>query len=199
MKQTKAVSEYFTHQADLYLKQDTHPLWNWLKNRETRSFQKLLAGRSFCSVLDVGCGQGHYTRIMAESGAQEIYAIDVAPGMGKAHALPPHTHFEMASIDSFIPKTHFDLVAMMGCWEFFENPLANLARAASWLTPQGEMILSCPKDNFLSALYRQRYATKGITLNRCGLQEIQQWCQVQNRSLSIEAGSSLCWVMRIHR
>lgn len=197
MKHSEAVTNHFSDQADAYREKPPHPIWHWLKSDETRSFEKLLKERTFSSALDVGCGQGHYTWLLAKAGISQLEAIDVAPGMGDVTFLPPHTRFKTASIESFHPQEKFDLVSMMGCWEFLESPMDDLSKLHSWLKPMGEIILSCPKDNLMASLYRWRYATKGIRLNRFGLKDIKMWAAAKGMSVSLETGSALCWVLKV--
>ncbi len=197
MKHSETVTHHFSTQADAYRQKTPHPVWHWLKDNETRSFERLLRGRKYSAALDIGCGQGHYTWVMAKAGTQQLSAIDVAPGMGDPHFLPPHTHFQRASIASFSSQEKFDLISMMGCWEFLETPIDDLSRIHAWLRPEGEIILSCPKDNLLARLYRWYYAAKGIRLHRVGLREISAWVQSKGLNLSVEKGSALCWVLKV--
>ncbi len=197
MRQAEIVSKHFANQAESYRKATTNPVWSYLKNNETKSFIKLLGKKSYPSALDIGCGQGHYSWVMAKGGAEHLIAIDLAPGMGDLNFLPPQTIFERSSIESFNSQEKFDLISMMGCWEFLEKPIDNLSKVLSWLKPGGEIILSCPKDNLIGDIYRCLYATKGIALNRLGLKELVMWCEEQGLKISIQKGSLLCWVMKV--
>jgi SAM-dependent methyltransferase len=123
------------HPFDDPLVADTYEAWYTgagvhAEELERRLLARLLA-RWTCvrTVLDVGCGTGHWTRWLNDAGPA-VYGVDLSWAMlreaqrmgtrrclqGDAHALP-------------FPDKTFDLVTMVTTLEFVANPLRALEEA----------------------------------------------------------------------
>ena len=48
---------------------------------ERVSFFRILGSLEGCTVLDVACGTGYYTRQLKQRGAKSVLGVDVSPGM----------------------------------------------------------------------------------------------------------------------
>jgi toxoflavin synthase len=53
----------------------------WRSRVETYSFLRLIGDVEGKRVLDVACGEGHFTRIMRQAGAAEVVGIDISDRM----------------------------------------------------------------------------------------------------------------------
>ena len=121
------------------------------------------------SVIDIGCGPGHYCFSLAQVGRRKILGIDfsetmikLAQGHVKELDLNNMIEFEVVNILDFVPKKRFDYSIMMGFIEYFENPELIVEKELS-ITNQ-KILISFPVSGGLLAFQRKlRYK------NRCYL------------------------------
>ena len=66
------------HTAENYQEAKTQP---WRELVEDYSFLKLIGDVRGQRVLDVACGEGHFTRMLRRSGAAEVVGIDISQRM----------------------------------------------------------------------------------------------------------------------
>src|SRR5512142_2258171 len=81
------------------------------------------------TVLDVGCGPGHYSITLAQRGASRVQGIDFADGMLKIaeeHArgagVGNRCEFRQADFLTFRPPEIFDYVILMGFMDYMPEP-----------------------------------------------------------------------------
>lgn len=81
------------------------------------------------SVIDIGCGPGHYCFSLAKSGQREILGVDFSEKMiklAKNHAselgIENRLKFEVHNFLEFESEKKFDYSIMMGFVEYFEHP-----------------------------------------------------------------------------
>ena len=81
------------------------------------------------SVLDIGCGPGHYSITLAQRGASRVLGIDFAEGMLKIatdHArsigVGDRCKFEVADFYTFPADQQFDYVIVMGFMDYMPDP-----------------------------------------------------------------------------
>jgi SAM-dependent methyltransferase len=125
-----------------------------------------IAGRT---VLDVGCGPGHYSIELASRGAKAVLGIDFADGMleiARAAAaragVSATCEFRRADFHDASLNGPFDFVIVMGFMDYMPDPAATIRRTLS-LTRQ-RAFFSFPLAGGLLAWQRQlRYK------NRCDL------------------------------
>src|SRR3954447_1941049 len=77
------------------------------------------------TVLDVGCGPGHYSITLAKRGAQRAVGIDFAHGMlniARQHAeqagVGGRCEFKVADFNTFSSQDAFDYVIVMGFMDY---------------------------------------------------------------------------------
>jgi SAM-dependent methyltransferase len=103
---------------DLWIRGD---YWNfetseYEKTRLAHLF-KMLDGRRYPRVLEIGCGSGHFTRLLAHI-ADQIVALDIAPAAieraGSLEIGPAKVDFRVANIMDYKPGSDgpWDLVVM---------------------------------------------------------------------------------------
>jgi 2-polyprenyl-3-methyl-5-hydroxy-6-metoxy-1,4-benzoquinol methylase len=115
------------------------------------------------TVLDVGCGPGHYAITLAQRGAGHVLGIDFADGMlhlAQEHAqkvgVADRVEFRKADFSTFSANGGFDYVVLMGFMDYMPQPDKVIARAIS-LT-RSRAFFSFPADGGLLAWQRrQRY------------------------------------------
>lgn len=120
------------------------------------------------SVIDIGCGPGHYCFELAKSGKREVIGIDFSEEMlsiAKSHAGNfgmKNLNFKAADILDFSPEGKFDYSIMMGFIEYFHNPAEIIAKAAKITSKK--IFISFPVSGGILGWQRQiRYR------NRCYL------------------------------
>lgn len=118
------------------------------------------------SVLDIGCGPGHYSVELARRGASRVVGIDFAENMiaiareqAAAAAVADRCTFEVADIHGFSADDPFDYVVVMGFMDYVEDPLA-LVRKVAALTRR-RAFFSFPVGGGVLAWQRQlRYRSR---------------------------------------
>lgn len=148
-------------------------LANRLFRRSMRlRFEKTLEGCqpvSGMSVLDVGCGPGHYSVALARMGAREVLGVDLAPGMldiararAKGAGVEGVCRFESGDIFERDIAGPFDYTIVMGFMDYVADARAAVRRILD-LTAR-KAFFSFPVAGGLLAWQRQlRYR------NRCAL------------------------------
>src|SRR5580698_8560725 len=94
------------------------------------------------SVLDIGCGPGHYSITLAQRGASRVVGIDFAEGMLKLAAeharqvgVGDRCNFMVADFYKYAPQEIFDYVIVMGFMDYMPDPEKVVAKVLS-LTKQ---------------------------------------------------------------
>jgi 2-polyprenyl-3-methyl-5-hydroxy-6-metoxy-1,4-benzoquinol methylase len=121
------------------------------------------------TVLDVGCGPGHYAITLAQRGAARVLGIDFAEGMlglaaehARTAGVADRCEFRQADFLQFNAPEPFDYVILMGFMDYMPDARAVIRKALS-LT-RSKAFFSFPADGGLLAWQRKlRYR------NRCEL------------------------------
>jgi len=81
------------------------------------------------SVIDIGCGPGHYCFSLAQNDQRNILGIDFSENMielatnhAKELGIEEKLKFKVINFLKFEPSEKFDYSIMMGFVEYFENP-----------------------------------------------------------------------------
>jgi 2-polyprenyl-3-methyl-5-hydroxy-6-metoxy-1,4-benzoquinol methylase len=90
------------------------------------------------SVLDVGCGPGHYSITLAQRGAARVVGIDFAEGMlqlatdhAKQVGVGERCNFMVADFYEYAPQELFDYVIVMGFMDYMPDPAKVVAKVLS--------------------------------------------------------------------
>ncbi len=118
------------------------------------------------SLLDVGCGPGHYSIGFAQKGAKAIRGIDFAPGMieiarsrAEALKLSQICRFEVQDFFILPEDEKYDYVILMGFMDYMENPELAVRKAIS--ISKVCAVFSFPASGgFLAWQRKLRYKTK---------------------------------------
>jgi ubiquinone/menaquinone biosynthesis C-methylase UbiE len=112
------------------------------------------------SVIDIGCGPGHYCFSLAQSGQREILGIDFSEKMiqlAKDHALvlgiADRLKFEVLNFLEFEPEKQYDYSIMIGFIEYFEHPELIIKKAID--ITNRKILMSFPVAGGLLAFQRK--------------------------------------------
>ena len=99
-------------------------------------------------ILDVACGVGYGSQILAKTGAKHVTGVDIDPASveeAKAHYALPNTNFLVASAEKLpFPDDSFDLAVSFETIEHLANPTLFIDELYRVLRPGGSLIISTP-------------------------------------------------------
>ena len=72
---------YFDQIAKGYEKASLARPWSWLRAREYTALLEVSKNILGCKALDLGSGAGYYTRVLLETGASHVTAVDASENM----------------------------------------------------------------------------------------------------------------------
>ena len=121
------------------------------------------------SVLDIGCGPGHYSVALATRGASRVVGLDFAPAMldiARARAtragVAARCSFEEGDFLTYSVSEPFDYGIVMGFMDYIKEPEKVIDRVVELI--RGKAFFSFPTDGGVLAWQRRiRYR------NRCDL------------------------------
>ena len=134
------------------------------------------------TVLDVGCGSGRNSLLMAQAGARRVVGIDFAPQMVRlarnwAERDPAGRRCEFLQGDIFDYRfsAQFDFVAALGVFDYVADP-ARLLRRMMELS-RGKVMASFPAPSLLRAPLRKlRYALQNCPVYFYTRRRIEEVC-----------------------
>ncbi len=137
-----------------------------LRYQKTLEYAKPIEGRS---VLDIGCGPGHYSVALAKAGASRVVGIDFADEMiriakhrAEVENVADRCQFLVADILEYQPDQKFDYAVLMGFMDYIADAQALIKKVVSMTSDR--LFFSFPLDDGLLAAQRKwRYR------NRCPL------------------------------
>ena len=105
-------------------------------------------------VLDVACGQGFGSYLMADWGAAQVVGVDIAPDAIKsARSIFRHKNVryvlgDACNLDQVLAKERpFDLIVCFETIEHVSDPARLLKHLVNFRAPDGTVVISCPNDN----------------------------------------------------
>jgi 2-polyprenyl-3-methyl-5-hydroxy-6-metoxy-1,4-benzoquinol methylase len=112
------------------------------------------------TVLDVGCGPGHYAITLAQRGAARVLGIDFAEGMlhvaaehARANGAGRQCEFRQADFLEFQSPEPFDYVILMGFMDYMPEPRRIIEKALS--LARSKVFFSFPVEGGLLAWQRK--------------------------------------------
>ena len=158
-------------------------------------YEKTLAGCQPIqgrSVIDIGCGPGHYSIALARAGVEKVIGLDFAPGMLKiareraaSYGVADRCTFALDDFLTYPVPEKFDYAIVMGFMDYIRDPRVVIDRVLE--ITRGRAFFSFPKAGGLLAWQRKmRYR------NRCDLflyreDEIQSLLSPTGASFLIES------------
>jgi 2-polyprenyl-3-methyl-5-hydroxy-6-metoxy-1,4-benzoquinol methylase len=98
-------------------------------------------------VLDIACGTGYGTQMLALAGASAVVGVDICPTTvqyAQKHYQEPNVEFVCANAEQFEWFEPFDVVVSFETIEHVPHPDGFLNRLRSLLIPEGDLLLSVP-------------------------------------------------------
>ncbi|MCX6786182.1 MAG: bifunctional glycosyltransferase/class I SAM-dependent methyltransferase [Candidatus Komeilibacteria bacterium] len=113
------------------------------------------------TVLDIACGSGYGSNLLASSGAREVLGVDILSRLieyNQATYRWPNLQFQTGDISSFSNGKQYDVITCFETIEHIDNYLQALLNLKKLLKPGGLLIISSP--NLL--IYRQKEMLYGL-------------------------------------
>ncbi len=155
----------FTNQGSIFHRVINDVLRKSTKLRYHRTLQACqpIVGKT---VIDIGCGPGHYAVVLAKNGARKVLGIDVSPAMialakanVKTAGVEKCCEFVAADFASYPTADTFDYAIAQGFMDYVANPKEIIKRILS--ITKNKAFFSFPKDGGLLAWQRKiRYKWK---------------------------------------
>ncbi|MCB9665419.1 MAG: class I SAM-dependent methyltransferase [Alphaproteobacteria bacterium] len=170
------ISRHFDERASGYHPASLRPPWRWVRDLESRAVLQALGDVEGQEVLELGCGAGFYTRLLAERGAARIVAVDASAAMvdqlpaGRVRGVVG----DAATVDVGGP---FSLLLSAGMLEFVPDPVAVLANAARHARAGARLVVLVPPRSLGGRMYARHYRTRGIRVNLFGAPELRALAQ----------------------
>ncbi len=155
-----SVISYFSGEAAAYRSGAAAPLAGWVRSRESKRVLAMVGPVAGLSVLELGCGTGHYAGALHAAGAAQVVGVDLVPEMLKA--LPPGVEGVEGDGGSVQLGRRFDRILCAGMLEFHDHPEAVLANAAAHATEQARLVLLAPHDGVMGVAYRLWHRRHGV-------------------------------------
>lgn len=176
MVKTKTASAFFSRYASnfdaIYGTRKT--LLNRFVNRYFRKsmrlrFEKTMEGCNPIqkrSVLDIGCGPGHYAISLAMRGASPVVGLDFAEGMlelARKHSeeagVANQCEFIFGDFDDFSIEKKYDYAIVMGFMDYVAEPLPTIDKVLS-ITERRAFFSFPTNRGFLAWQRRLRYSLR---------------------------------------
>lgn len=158
-------------------------------------YQKTLAGCQpieGCSVLDVGCGPGHYGVALAQQGAAHVLGIDFADGMvtlaenrARNAGVAERCRFVNGDFLTYPLQSKFDYVIVMGFMDYVKEPQRVVDRVLE-LTGR-RAFFSFPADGGILAWQRKLRYRSRCELFMYRSEQIRQIMERTGAPFSIES------------
>lgn len=189
-------ADYFDRRAAAYHRDGERGPWAWQRRREARAVFALAGCAAGRTVLDLGCGAGHYARLFVARGASEVTAVDRSAAM--TAQIPAPIQAVTADAATIRLGRSYDLVLMLGLLEFVDDPRTVTANAAAHLALGGRLVLLVPPDNPAGALYRLFHRGHGVAVqlfSRPSVEEMARACELRVSAHRMVAPYSAVYLM----
>tara|TARA_B110000027_G_C16078915_1_gene282697 strand:- start:400 stop:1056 length:657 start_codon:yes stop_codon:yes gene_type:complete len=191
MSVSKNVSVFFdgyAHDFSSIYKEDTKKrssfdkqMDKWFRKGIEERFKLVIeetSKNSIQSVLDIGCGPGHYVVKFLEQN-KKITALDIAPSMleitkqrVKALGKDNDVEFILEDYLNYKPSKKFDVACVMGFFDYVEEPVEVLKKLLNDV--EKEIYISIPDAKGLLAVQRKiRYKLRNCPLFLYSLQYLK--------------------------
>lgn len=117
-----------------------HPRARWIVERVSGG-----------TALEVGCGNGGMTRLLAPR-VERLIALDVSdPSLEAVRALGlPKVETVKGLVERYRPDRQFDWIIAAEVIEHLRDPAAAVRRLVEWLAPGGALLLTTPRGHWES-------------------------------------------------
>lgn len=97
------------------------------------------------SVLEVGCGTGLLSYMIAKRGAKKVVGIDFAKSaiqLARKKYRHPHLKYYCEDIKNY--RGIYNVIVFMGTLEHMDDPFTVIKRSKKYLKSKGSLIITCP-------------------------------------------------------
>jgi toxoflavin synthase len=144
----------------------------WRARVEKYSFMNRIGDLRGKKVVDVACGEGHFTRLLREMGAAEVTGFDLSERMielarEQEEASPLGIQYLVEDARSVVPQHDFDLAVSAWLLVYAHNrvELAEMCRGlACWLRPGGRFVTFTTNPDVYSFHPRVDYRKYGFEI-----------------------------------
>jgi ubiquinone biosynthesis O-methyltransferase len=112
------------------------------------------------TVLDISCGTGYGSQILAEAGAKIVEGVDILEDVidyAKAHYQKNNLNFKVGDVCSLVSATFFDVIVSFESIEHVEDRRAMLANLHGLLKINGLLIISTPNRLITSPMSKSMF------------------------------------------
>lgn len=143
------------------------------------------------TVLDVGCGPGHFSIALAKGGADSVLGIDFAEGMlnlarksAEQAGVNQNCRFEQANFLEREFDAKFDYTILMGLMDYMEDPLLVIRKALAVTNKRA--FFSFPLDGGILAWQRKlRYKSRCDLFMYTQIQVLELFARMDHERLEI--------------
>lgn len=144
----------------------------WRARVEKYSFLKQIGNLNGKKVVDVACGEGHFTRLLRQSGAAEVVGFDLSERMielarQQEAESPLGIEYRVEDARNIVPQQNFDLAvsAWLLVYARTRDELAQMCRGlACWLRPGGRFVTFTTNPDVYSFEPRADYRKYGFEI-----------------------------------
>lgn len=132
------------------------------------------------AVLDIACGSGYGSHILA-SKAASVHGVDadaLTIDYALKHYAAKNVTFSVSKAESYRPAKRYDKIISVETIEHLEDPEQFLAIAASWLKPGGAIWLTCPLSEGPGAAEPNPFHVSEMTRKRLDGMMKKRFCDV---------------------
>lgn len=163
MSTPSAVRSYFDKVAAGYQQASSSFVWGRIRRQEESVVRQLLGDVAGQDVLELGSGAGYYTRVLLNSGARHVWAVDISQkmldGLPKDRVTP--VLGDAATVDV---GRKFATLLSAGMLEFVPDPATALANAARHADKGARLVILYPTLGLVGRAYRAFHRRNGIAI-----------------------------------
>ncbi len=144
------------------------------------------------TVLDVGCGPGHYSHSLVRKGATQATGVDFAANMiniankkAQKQGIAQACHFIEGDLREFEPNQTYDYSIIMGVMDYIAQPKSFVEKVLGLTNDKA--VFSFPEDGTLLALQRKLRYKKRCPLHMYTQHQLDAlFSMIPNISVTIE-------------
>ena len=188
---------YFDDKAADYEQASERFPWNMLRRSELAAVDSLLGDVAGKSVLELGCGSGFYTSVLAMRDIASITAVDLSENMlsNIPNSDGPVITPVVADAQNYRDGGQYDMVFSAGLLEFVDSPAAVLETAHLHVEPDGRLLLLVPGQSIGGMIYKLFHRMNGLRINLFSKQRLTELAAETGWRISGRRTGGLCAVI----
>ncbi len=158
------VKAYFEPLAKNYGKRSERGAWSYLRKIEVKTVEHALGDLQGARAIDLGCGAGYYTKLLAKGNVLELVAVDFTPGMNAVAAMDKVENI-CADATKMSLGRRFNRLVAAGILEFIPEPVELLKNARRHADDGAVLILLIPRKSLLAKGYQIFHMSHGLNVH----------------------------------